>query len=107
MNVTPGQRVRRGDAIAQVGFSGSGNWPHLHLHVGDAPALLGAEGLPFALTRFRDVGAYEDIAMLGKTRWTPRAAASGEWRSNERPADNAVVWFEDPDMSSSTNASSR
>jgi murein DD-endopeptidase len=95
VSVKAGQRVQRGDVIAQVGFSGSGNWPHLHFHVGDAPALLGAEGLPFALSRFRVVGAYEDIAALGKSPWTHRADAASAWRENERPTDNAVVWFAD------------
>lgn len=95
LRVQPQQRVRRGEPIAQVGFSGSGNWPHLHFHVADAPSPLGAEGLPFALSRFRTVGTYEDIATLGKAPWVARADGSSAWRQAERPADNAVVWFAD------------
>lgn len=95
VRVAPGQRVRRGEVIAQVGFSGSGNWPHLHFHVADAPSLLGAEGLPFALSRFRMLGTYEDISGLGKSPWTPRDEAANASREGERPADNAVIWFAD------------
>lgn len=95
VRVAPGQQVRRGEVIAQVGFSGSGNWPHLHFHVADAPSLLGAEGLPFALSGFRMLGTYEDIAALGKSPWVPRADATSASREGERPADNAVIWFAD------------
>ena len=93
LRVKPGQRIRGGDAIAQIGFSGSGNWPHLHFHIADAPSPLGAEGLPFALSRFRSIGSYDDIAALGKARWRVRADETSAWREKERPADNAVVWF--------------
>jgi hypothetical protein len=93
IRVKPGQRLRRGDEIAQIGFSGSGNWPHLHFHIADAPSPLGAEGLPFALSRFRSVGIYDDITALGKARWRVRAEESSAWREKERSADNAVVWF--------------
>ncbi|WP_148040892.1 M23 family metallopeptidase [Montanilutibacter psychrotolerans] len=95
VRVAPGQRVRRGEPIAQVGYSGSGNWPHLHFHLADAPSLLGAEGLPFALSRFRKLGAYEDFAALGKSPWVPHADATSASREGERPADNAVIWFGD------------
>jgi murein DD-endopeptidase MepM/ murein hydrolase activator NlpD len=94
MRVEVGQRVRRGQAIAEVGYSGSGNWPHLHFHLGDAPSLLGAEGLPFAIDGFRALGAYEDFADLGKRPWTPRGG-DGAQRQRERPVDNGVVMFPD------------
>lgn len=94
VRVQVGQRVRRGQAIAEVGFSGSGNWPHLHFHLGDAPSLLGAEGLPFAIDGFRALGAYEDFADLGKRPWTPRGG-DGAQRRRERPVDNGVVMFPD------------
>jgi hypothetical protein len=37
---------------------------------GDAPAPLGAEGLPFVFDRFEVLGRYLDIAAMGATRWT-------------------------------------
>lgn len=95
IRVKPGERIQRGEAIAQIGFSGSGNWPHLHFHISDAPSPLGAEGLPFALSRFRSLGTYDNIATLGKAPWTARLDEASAWREKERPTDNAVVWFVD------------
>src|SRR3546814_7386768 len=45
IRVVPGQRVRRGEVIAELGFTGDSTGPHLHFHVADAPSPLGAEGL--------------------------------------------------------------
>lgn len=92
VRVAPGQRVRRGEVVGEVGLSGSGGWPHLHFHVADAPSLLDAEGLPFAIERFRSLGAYADFDDLGKRAWTPRTGGDGE-RTHERPAGNGVVMF--------------
>jgi murein DD-endopeptidase len=90
VRVAPGQRVRRGEVVGEVGLSGSGGWPHLHFHVADAPSLLGAEGLPFALDRFVALGRYLDVEDLGSKPWTQEAATE---RRDERPADNSVVAF--------------
>src|SRR3546814_3208759 len=51
IRVVPGQRVRRGEVIAELGFTGDSTGPHLHFHVADAPSPLGAEGLPFEIDR--------------------------------------------------------
>ena len=48
-----GARVRRGEAIARIGASGSAMFPHLHYQVQDAPNLQ-AEGLP---SYFEDIRA--------------------------------------------------
>lgn len=93
VRVAVGQRVRRGQPIAEVGYSGSGNWPHLHFHLGDAPSLLGAEGLPFVIDGFRALGRYPDFDDLGKRPWTPRARGDDARRRHERPVDNGVVMF--------------
>jgi murein DD-endopeptidase len=90
IKVRPGQRVRRGDVIAQVGYTGDSTGPHLHLHVGDAAAPLGAEGRPFVFERFEVLGRYLDIAAMGKTRWVADGAGQ---RQNERPGSNVVVNF--------------
>jgi murein DD-endopeptidase len=90
IRVRPGQRVRRGDVIAQLGFTGDSTGPHLHLHVGDAASPLAAEGRPFIFESFEVLGRYADIGAMGKTRW--EAAGAGR-RQNERPGPNAVVNF--------------
>ncbi|MEZ5288675.1 MAG: M23 family metallopeptidase [Vicinamibacterales bacterium] len=93
VRVRTGQRVRRGDVVGQLGFTGDSTGPHLHLHVGSAAAPLGAEGLPFVIDRFTRRGRYADIGRLGTARWDAEAAGP---RRNEHPASNVVVAFSGP-----------
>jgi murein DD-endopeptidase len=90
IRVRPGQRVSRGDTIAQIGFTGDSTGPHLHLHVGDAALPLAAEGRPFVFESFEVLGGYADISAMGKTRW--QADGTGR-RRHERPGPNAVIDF--------------
>ena len=93
ISVRPGQRVRRGDVLARLGFTGASTGPHLHFHVADGPSRVGAEGRPFALAAFDLLGSYPDIGDLGKAPWAPRERQEGEHRQNEWPAENVVVRF--------------
>lgn len=95
VRVAVGQRVRRGDVIGEVGFSGSGSWPHLHFHLADAPSLLGGEGLRFVFDRFTALGTYPRFDALGKRPWKPRADDGTQVRELERPGDNSVLRFPD------------
>ncbi len=49
-----GERVKRAQAMALVGNSGTSAQLHLHFHVVDANSPLGAEGLPYVLDAWRD-----------------------------------------------------
>lgn len=66
VRVKPGQRVRQGDLVAQVGASGSAMFPHLHYELQDGPDT-SAEGLPSYFSGLRLV--------LGE-RKLPRARAT-------------------------------
>jgi murein DD-endopeptidase len=88
--VRPGERVRRGQVVGQIGFTGDSTGPHLHLHVGDAPSPLAAEGRPFVFRRFEVLGRYAEIAAMGKARWQADGAGV---RHSERPGPNVVVDF--------------
>jgi hypothetical protein len=95
VTVEPGQRVRRGDVLGALGFTGSSVGPHLHFHVADGPSPFGAEGRPFVLDGFDLLGRYVDPANLDKGAWAPRREGEAMHRSGEWPAENAVVRFPD------------
>lgn len=95
VRVTRGQRVRRGETIAALGFTGDSTGPHLHFHVADAASPLGAEGVPFVFEHFDVLGRYEDIGKLGDAPWDSLADELPVRRTAERPAANVVVDFGD------------
>jgi hypothetical protein len=95
VRVKVGARVRRGDVIALLGNTGSSSaGPHLHFHVSDANASLGAEGLPYVFESFERLGSFEFPATAGDAP-TISAPATGTTnrRRRELPAPNAVVRF--------------
>lgn len=92
--VLAGQRVRKGQVIAEVGFTGSASDPQLHFNLADGARALGSEGLPFAIDRFRSLGGYARIEDVGHQSWMPRGDGDAV-RTRELPAGNSVVRFDE------------
>lgn len=93
IRVKPGQKIRKGEVIASLGFTGQTTGPHLHFHVADRNAALGAEGIPFVFERFNMLGVYTDLSRMGKHRWDNEEDASIKILTDERPIPNAVIQF--------------
>lgn len=93
VRVHVGERVRRGQVLAALGYTGDSTGPHLHFHVSDGATPLAGEGLPFVLDRFHLLGVYPSLDGFGEgARWTP-AAPGDAVRRAELPAEDTVVAF--------------
>jgi hypothetical protein len=91
VRVKTGDRVRAGDTIAALGFSGDTTGPHLHFHVADAAMPLLGEGKGFVFAGFEQLGCYPDLGVLGAQPWSPTPRDGP--RRGERPGSNSVVRF--------------
>lgn len=93
VRVKAGDKVTRGQVIAQLGSSGSSSiGPHLHFHLADAAATLAAEGVPFVFRQFADTGKFASLnALVSGERWLP--AGSARTHRAQRPDPVSVIHF--------------
>lgn len=63
IQVSVGQKVKRGDVIGKVGHSGNSYAPHLHFQLMDSPDIAIANGLPCAFEAYEvfEKGAWEKV----------------------------------------------
>ena len=93
IKVKIGQKIKKGEVIASLGFTGQTTGPHLHFHVAADDSPLGAEGIPFVFETFEVVGSYNDLGNFGKSLWTPLNDSKQLIHNKERPSPNSVINF--------------
>lgn len=90
--VKVGDRVKAGQLVGFLGFTGQASAPHLHFHLADRASILGAEGQPYifaSLTRLGQYGAIGDF-FRGEP-WPPTDRS--ETVRDSFPPPNLVVRF--------------
>lgn len=90
--VVQGARVKRGQKIAEVGFSGSASDPQLHFALTDGPDERSSEGVAYTFQRHRLLGRYADVADIGRMPWTPEASARDDVRASMPAGMSVVAW---------------
>jgi murein DD-endopeptidase MepM/ murein hydrolase activator NlpD len=92
LRVKVGDRVTAGQVLALLGNSGNSDAPHLHFQVMDANSPLGAEGLPYEIDRFTQLGIVRDVdGTLAGNAWKPQGGEAPAAHRDELPTDAAVV----------------
>jgi hypothetical protein len=77
LKVKPGQRVRRGQLLAQIGSSGDAREPHVHFEVTTSATQLVGEGIPYVIDEYE----------------IPAAGTRGGERTRELPLKDELVDF--------------
>jgi hypothetical protein len=82
------------DALALLGSSGNSDAPHLHFHIVDANSPMAAEGIPYELATFHQMGVLNDskVPDAGEA-WHPKTQTEPVPFRREFPIDNAVIAF--------------
>lgn len=94
VRVKPGERVRRGQLLAQLGQSGNSAAPHLHFQLSNAATFEGSEGIPYVFESFDFLGPESEAQLFGQGQpWKPAAA---EHRRRQMPLNDVVVRFPSP-----------
>ena len=94
LTVRPGERVRRGQLLAQLGQSGNSAAPHLHFQLSNAATFEGAEGIPYVFDAFDFLGPESEAQLFPQGEpWKHLHPAP---RQHELPLNDVVIRFPDP-----------
>ena len=97
VNVSVGDRVKRGQALAKLGNTGNTSAPHLHIHLMDDPSVIGSNGIPYVIDSFDYDG------QVSHQKFAAAPSLAGTWgenrlshpnpRHDEFPMDLTIIDF--------------
>lgn len=95
--VKVGDRVKKGQVLAELGNTGNSGGPHLHFHVVDQNMILAAEGIPYVYESFEimrklDANDAEKI-FTEQVSWKSGEIPKPDRRKKEIPVDFCVIRF--------------
>lgn len=98
IKVKRGDKIKRGDVIANMGNSGNSSAPHLHLHIADGPKILGSQGVPYYFEEFNvlrevpDFSDFDDHDGIAAPLKTTESKVAGK-HTNQLVRQGQVVTF--------------
>jgi len=94
LKVKLGDKVKAGEALARLGNSGNSDAPHLHIQMTDTNSPMAAEGIPYELETFSQLGVIDDSAVLDAGQpWQPKPNEKPVVHRGEFPIDKSVLTF--------------
>jgi hypothetical protein len=96
--VKPGDDVRKGQKIAELGNTGNSNAPHLHFQLMNGPSILQADGLPYVFDGFTYDGQVPPAVVAAADDYLSGtflggALPEGRPEADELPLALAIVGF--------------
>jgi hypothetical protein len=97
IRVSPGDHVKRGQVLGNLGNTGNTSAPHLHFHLMNGPSTLGSSGLPYVIDSFEYAGAVS-AAKFGEGdklegSWNEGMLSAPSPRHAQFPMDFAIIKF--------------
>jgi hypothetical protein len=97
IQVSVGDRVKRGRVLAKLGNTGNTSGPHLHFHLMEGASVLCSNGIPYTIDSFAMTG------QISLTDFANATGVEGDWskgifpapspRHNQYPMDANIVTF--------------
>ena len=96
--VKPGDTVKRGQKLAEVGNTGNTTGPHLHMHILTGPSMLSAPGVPYLFDQFEITGEIADINKVDSDDLDhlPHTVVASKYKGihkNELPKEAVILKF--------------